>query len=171
MGIGQYKPRERRYIVEWAEHRFPGCEKRFNVPLGPVPSSLVEEVGLTKALKVFRPWRPDVDAVIICPDKLIIAEAEILRPKDAIGDLLVYRDLVPDTPELKQFLDRPLEAWLVVPWSVTWVKEACDKYKIKLDLFVPDWIKDYLEELHKYFTAEGRQKREERRKALEGLGY
>jgi len=44
-------------------------------------------------------------------------------------------------------------------------------HKIKLDLFVPDWIKDYLEELHKYFTAEGRQKREERKKALEGLGY
>lgn len=169
MGVGSYKPRERRYIVEWAEARFPECEKRFNVPLGPIPKSIVEEFGPLKAAKIYRPWRPDVDAVIICSDKLIIAEAEIKNPRDAIGDIIVYRDLVAKTPELANYLDRRIEAWIVIPWSTTWVKEVAKERNIHIDLFIPDWIQDYIEELHKYYTKEGRIKREERRRRLEGI--
>jgi len=170
LGVGSYKPRERRYIVEWAEKRFPDCEKRFNVPLGPIPEGIVQEFGPLKAARIYRPWRPDVDAIIICPGKIILAEAEIKNPRSAIGDLVVYRDLLPKTPELKRYLDRPIEVWMVIPWVTTWVRETAAEKGINIDIFIPDWLQEYVEELHKYYTKEGRLKREQRRSALEGLG-
>lgn len=169
MSLGIYQSREKRYIVEWAEKRFPECEKRFNTPLGPIPPSLVEEFGPLKAARMYRPWRPDVDVVIICPDSLILAEAEIKNPRSAIGDLLVYKDLVDKTPELQPYLNRKLRLFLVIPWATTWIKETAMGNGIEIDIFLPDWIADYVEELQKYYTKEGRLKREERRRRLEGL--
>lgn len=164
-----YQPRERRYIVEWAEKRFPDCEKRFNAPLGPIPPSLIEEFGPLKAARMYRPWRPDVDVIIICPNSLILAEAEIKNPRSAIGDLLVYKELVDKTPELQQFLHLHRRFFLVIPWATTWVKETAAANGIEIDIFIPDWIAGYVEELQKYYTKEGRLKREEKKRRLEGL--
>jgi hypothetical protein len=169
MGIGTYQKRERRYIAEWAYSKFPNATIKLNVPLGPIPKSLEEEVGLYRALRVFRPWRAKADAIVILPDKLIAAEADIRDPRRGLSDLLIYRDLIDLTPELESYKNLPKEFWIVVPWVTTWVKEYAEKNNIKIDIYCPDWIKDYIEELQKYYTPEGREKREERRRRLEGL--
>jgi hypothetical protein len=167
--VGTYKKRERRYVAEWVSARYPKATVKLNVPLGPVPKALEEEVGLYKAMKVFRPWRAKADAIVILPDRMLVVEGEIRDPRSALGDLLVYRDMIDSTPELEPYRHLRREFWLVVPWTTTWVKEYAEKNNIDIDIYCPDWIKDYVEELGKYFTPEGREKREERKRRLAGL--
>lgn len=163
--LGSWAPRERRYIVEWANLRFPEAEKMFNVPLGPVPESLIAELGsLEKAARTFRSWRPKIDAVLKLPDKAIFAEAEILDPKNAIGDLLYYRELIPETPDLGEILNMKHEFWLVIPTYLKWVQEFATKRGIVVDIYTPEWLADYLEEWKKYTTPEGMLKRMERKR-------
>ena len=163
--LGSWAPRERRYIVEWANERFPEAEKMFNVPLGPVPESLIAELGsLEKAARTFRSWRPKIDAVLKLPDKAIFAEAEILDPKNAIGDLLYYRELIPETPDLGEILNMKHEFWLVIPTYLKWVQDFATKRGIIVDIYTPEWLADYLEEWKKYTTPEGMLKRMERKR-------
>jgi len=163
--LGSWAPRERRYIVEWANLKFPEAEKMFNVPLGPVPESLIAELGsLEKAARTFRSWRPKIDAVLKLPDKAIFAEAEILDPKNAIGDLLYYRELIPETPDLGEILNMKHEFWLVIPTYLKWVQDFATKRGIVVDIYTPEWLADYLEEWKKYTTPEGMLKRMERKR-------
>lgn len=159
-----YEKRERRYIAEWAEDRFPDAIKIYNCPIGPVPESLIAEVGVVRAAKVFRPWRPKADVVLYNDEMIAVAEAEILNPRDAIGDLVVYIDLLPETPELREHMNKVRKAYLVVPWIISWVKRECDKRGIIVDIFKPDWIDEYLAELERYYTPEARRLRELKRR-------
>ncbi len=164
--LGTWAPRERRYIVEWANLKFPEAEKRFNVPLGPVPESLIEELGFEKAIKTFRRWRAFIDAMLILPEKVIFAEAEILQPRRALADLIMYRKLVPRSPDLGPLLDKPREFWLVIPTYLKWVEDMAIEEGFIVDYYTPDWLSEYLSEWVKYTTPEGVTERMERKRRL-----
>jgi len=167
--LGDWKPKERRYIVEWAEARYPQARKLFNVPIGPIPESIVEELGFERARRYYRRWRPYADCIVFLPEKSIVAEAEILNPKNAIGDLLYYRTLIPKTPDYPELLQKPVEYVLVIPYMLKWIKDFAEEQGIIVDLFEPEWIKDYLEQWHKYYTPEGFIQRELRKRRVERL--
>jgi hypothetical protein len=164
--LGDWKPKERRYIVEWAESKYPGFKKRFNVPIGPVPQSIIEELGFERGVRMYRRWRPYCDCLVYLPDKLILAEAEIINPKNAIGDLLYYRAILPDTPDIPEIKTMPVEYTLVIPAELKWVEEICQKEGIKIDIFTPDWIKEYLEQWWKYTSKEQITLRELRKRLV-----
>ena len=164
--IGTWAQRERRYIVEWAEARFPGARKQFNVPIGPVPEEVIKALGFTKGVRFFRPYRPKIDCLVFLPDKLIAAEAEILVPKAAIRDLILYKQLLPQSPELGEYKLKPMEFYLVMPESIGWVEEIARQNGIKIDIFKPAWIDEYVKAMGKYWTKEGRLERLERKRRL-----
>lgn len=64
-----------RYV---AEH-YPDALVKLRCPLGPAPEWMVEQYGETEALARFRPSRPEVDAVVITPSKLILIEAKVFH--------------------------------------------------------------------------------------------
>lgn len=162
--LGTWAPRERRYIAEWAEKKFPGFTKYFNVPLGPIPESLVKEMGFERARRLYRRWRNYADCLIILPDKTIIAEAEIRDPRNAIGDLLYYKVLIPKTPDLPGGLDRKIEFWLVVPSDFKFIESLAKEQGIEVDYYDPEWLSSYIEEWKKYYSEEGQIKREIRKR-------
>ena len=164
--IGTWAPRERRYIVEWAESRFPGYKKYYNVPLGPIPEALVKEVGFEMARRWYRRWRPYADCIIDLVDYAILAEAELLHPKNAIGDLLYYMKLVPKTPDLPVTNPANIKYYLVVPELLQYVKEQCEDLGIIVEVFTPDWLREYYEQWQKYYTPEGVLRRMERKRRL-----
>lgn len=162
--MGTWAPRERRYIAEWAEHRFPGFPKYFNVPLGPIPSSLVEELGFERARRIYRRWRSYADCVVVLPEKSILAEAEIRDPRNAIGDLLYYKTLVPNTLDFPGGLDRPVEYWLVCPSEFKFIAKYAEGLGIIIDYYDPPWLEEYLEQWRKYYSPEGTMEREIRKR-------
>jgi len=155
----EYKQRERRLVSEYIMQHYPRNIVMYNFALGPPPEPIAKALPEEKALRVSRPWRPRVDAVVITEDKMILVEADIMNPRDGLGYLPMYKSLVPQTPELKRFLDKPVEMLLVLPWKAPWIEEAARAAGIQVAVFRPAWIDKYVEEFHKYWTKEYRLER------------
>ena len=162
--------RERRLISEWRAEKYPRDQHILGCPLGAIQEELVARLGLHRAIKTSRPWRMEADAVVITNGRLVLAEAKIFRPRDGIGDLLCYKPLVASTPELQPYLDRPLQLVLVIPWATQTVEDLCQAHDIRLELFNPLWVADFIESMHKYWTPEYQAARAEKKRLRTALG-
>ncbi len=108
--------RERLLLAEYIKAYYSGHRVKSGCPLGQVPESLIFEYGAAKAYKVARPMRPEVDALIWEDKRLILVEAKILRWVDGLSKLPVYSAMVPQTPELQEFVSWPRVLRLVIPF-------------------------------------------------------
>lgn len=161
---------EARYVSEYVLEKFPRCSQKIRCPLGGAPEMWIKEMGFSKALRTYRPYRPEVDAVVIDKDKIILIEGKILKVMDGISKLPVYRFLVRETPELDIYRTKKIEARLVTPHPPGWCERVAKEFDVTIDLFEPDWIKDYRQKQEKYWTTEERVERHKRRETLKGLG-
>lgn len=166
--VGDYKPRERRLAAEYAEEKFGrrGIQYVLGQPLGPIPTDVVKVWGPEKAKAIFRPWRPEVDIAAFPQDRLVLAECKIFKILDGFSKLLQYRLLVPQTPELRQFLNLPVEARMVVPWLPDWLPERAAAENVIVDIYKPEWIDEYVADMHRYWTKEYKIARMARRAGL-----
>ena len=166
--VGDYQPRERRMAAEYAELNFGrmGAPYRLGQPLGPIPTEVVRAWGPERARAIFRPWRPEVDVAAFLPDRLVIAEVKIFKILDGFSKLLQYRALVPQTPELEAWRGKPVEARIVVPWVPEWLPDRASQENVIIDIFKPDWIEEYVAEMHRYWTKEYKLAREWRRRGM-----
>lgn len=163
--------RERLYIAEYMAEVFPEGNYQLNVELGPIPKELVRELGPTRAARVFRPSRPRVDAAAWFAGAYYLIEAKVREPKDGIGDLIMYRSLVPSTADLPQYTDQAIRLRLVIPAVLDWVRIAGQDQGIEIAEFWRDWIADYWAQRQNYFTKEFREARADkmRMRAILGL--
>lgn len=162
--------REKRLIAEYIAERFPKDRVIFGCPLGPVPERLIATMGFRKAMRVARGLRPVVDALVIRDHHLILVEAKILKWLDGISKLPVYRGLVPSTPELEEFKEYSTEMILCTPWISETIDAASEVVNVKIDIFCPGWIQDYLDELGKYWTKDYQKARAEKMRLREVFG-
>jgi len=164
--------REARLISEWVAQNYPKAELiRFRCPLGPVPQQLVQELGLAKAIGYARPYRPEVDALVVTEKEIILAEAKIFKVMDGLSKLPIYGSLVSQTPELQPYLGRAIRLKLVTAKPLPWMHQAAVEAGVEIVLFQPDWVKQYLQELEQYWTKDAVEARNRRKKILEALGY
>ena len=162
--------RERRYVVDFLQETFPRGGWTTNVPLGPIPEEITTRHGLTAGAALFHPSRPRIDAVYPTRDRYLLIEAKIREAKAAIGDLLVYRALAEKTLDLPGYDGQPFGMLLVVPWALSWVREAASAHGMELAIFLPPWVEDYVRMRQDYFTREWRMKREETMRLRKALG-
>jgi hypothetical protein len=168
------KPRrelEPRWVSEYVAQTFPKAEVRQRVPLGPIPKETQKDYGLMKGLRVYRPWRPEVDAAARWGNKTFLVEAKIFKYMDGLSKLPVYKGLIPSTPELAHWPET-VEMILLIPAPITWVQQAAVDLDVRVvSNFVPDYIKQAWDERDKYWTREAIAAREERKRKLEEAGF
>lgn len=162
---------EARYVSEYVLDRYPDTQHKLRCPLGSVPELWIKEMGLGKAVRAYRPYRPEVDAVVIEKEKIVIIEGKIFKVLDGVSKLPVYRFLIPETPELQEYKSLPVEARLVTPHPPGWAQRIADEWNITIDLYEPDWLSEYKEKQDRYWTSEEKVKRHQRRETLKGLGF
>lgn len=150
--------------------QFPAGGWVLNVPLGPIPQEIVARHGLQAGAALFRPSRPRIDAVRWTNAGYWLLEAKIREPKAAIGDLLVYKSLALQTPDLPNYDGQPFIMRLVVPWALEWVQEAARAQGMELAIFLPAWVEDYVRERQEYFTREYRLNRDEKMRLRRTFG-
>jgi len=158
-------------VSEYVLSTYPTDTHMLRVPIGPIPSEVTKEYGTWKGTRAFRPYRLEADAMVVTPKKLILIEGKVFRIRDGIGALATYRPLVPLTPELKVYLDRPLVCQLVTANPPRWLDQVAQVHDIEIVVFEPPWIADYVEHMNKYWTAEHRYGRLKRKQVLENLGF
>jgi hypothetical protein len=162
---------EPRWVAEYVTAHYGGYEARYRVPLGPPLTGTAEQMGTEKALRISRPWRPEVDAVIIEPERLILVEGKIFKVMDGLSKLPIYASLVPETPELADHKHKSIVMELLVVRPLSWVLTAAEKAGIKVVEWAPPWIVQIWEERDKYWAPEAVKLRNERKKVLSKLGY
>jgi len=162
---------EPRLVAEWVVQTFPHGTPMYRVPLGPPPDQLRQEIGLDAALQKWRPWRPEVDAVVIEKDRLTLVEGKIFKVLDGIAKLIVYRALVPYTPELQPYANLPLRSVMVTPKPPYYEKIIADAFGMEVVIYRPEWVLQTVEEYNKRWTAEGRLETQRRKDFLKTVGF
>lgn len=146
---------------------FPTISKQ---PLGKIPYDLVESEGIKRAMGLMRPYRPEVDGIVILPRYLLLIEFKVKAVIDGLAKLPMYKSLVPYTPELKDYQDREILMQLVVGWTNPNLEIMAHSAGVSVKVYCPLWLSHHVDEYHKYWTAEYRQARDEKLKMRELLG-
>lgn len=147
--------------------KFPYIMK---VPLGAIPEDLARREGTKQAARIIRPFRPEVDAVVVLPRYLLLVEAKVWNIISGLSKLPMYKSLVPLTPELKQYMPREVIMQIVVGWTNTNLEVMARDAGVTVQVFCPDWLKEVVEGMHEYWTREYRDEREKKLKMQDYFG-
>jgi hypothetical protein len=161
---------ETRLIGEYLRETFPRETCLMAQPVGTVGEALMASEGYQRALGMSRPFRPEVDAIVVLPRYLLLIEAKVWNVVSGLAKLPLYRSLIPVTPELKRFLPREVIMRLVVGWSNSNLEIMARDAGVEVARYCPPWLQEVVDGMHHYWTAEYRQKREERLRTRELLG-
>jgi len=141
---GTYVHRDTRYVSEWVSATFPHDLAAFNVRLGPAPLELRLRYPDLDIERWARVWAKTADAIVITPNALLLIEGELRRPVVAIGELLVYRDLVPQTFSLARYWSLPVKTILLTPLGDPTLETVLQHLGIETVPYRPFWVDDYL---------------------------
>lgn len=141
-----YIPAERRLVSEWASQTYPTALKMFNLRVGAGQPTLADS-GLSDAA-----WRGTVgnlrrfvDCLVVLPDHLLQVEAKIIARPDAVGQLLLYKQLIPHTPEIADIATLPIRSVLLCAIEDPAVTMMAKDHDIDVVVFHPEWVDQYLE--------------------------
>lgn len=144
---GTYHQRDSRYVSEFLTWAFPEDAKMFNVRLGPVPLELRHRYPDLNIDRWARVWEKTCDAIVITPTALVLIEGELRRPIVAIGELLVYRELVPQTESLAAYWRMKIRALLITPLPDPTLEVVMDRLEIQVVQYRPLWVEEYLRQV------------------------
>jgi hypothetical protein len=148
-------------ISEYLSNEYGKVTTMTGVPLGKISSTLTAEVGVQKAIAMLRPYRPEVDAIAVLPKHLVLIEAKVWNIVNGLAKLPMYKSLVEFTPELRQYLPREIIMELVVGWTNDNLQIMASAAGIRVKVYSPDWLKEVVDDMHKYWTIEYRAKRQD----------
>jgi len=146
---------EAEYVSEYCSQQLKPSWVKYHFRLGtwPQPHTAADLSDEERAmLKVRMRW---ADAVAGFPDKILVIEGK-LRPSEylkGLGELQLYKHLVPHTPELSEFKDRRAAGRLVVSLPDPSVELLARQQGLEFDVYQPSFWDDYLKVLA------GREKR------------
>ncbi len=154
------KQRETRLVTEYCIETYPDAQQVFyRKRLGPIPQEAIEAFGSEKGRRLGAVWNPWADAIVIT-DKIILIEGKIRATSAALGQILHYRKVLPDTPDLNPYLDLPLECVLVAPWLDAYMIDLLEEHDIRYAHYEPAWIAEYMEDRKHYWSKEYQQNKQ-----------
>jgi hypothetical protein len=115
-------------------------------PAGGLAGLTEEEI---RALGVFRRW---ADAVVVTPAEVVLIEVSIRSDTGDPSKLVIYGRLARHTPELQEYLDRPLVLELVVAVEDPVVSQLAHELGIRTRVYTPPWLSEYQSMLHRRET-------------------
>ena len=140
MARKKYEQLERRYVPEYVTEKYPVRVTVFyNMPVGAPPETLVK-LHPELPERTFRKWQKWADAIVILDDRIVLIEGKIRRPITGIGELVTYRQLLPDTKELRPWIHLPVEARLITPERDPAVLRSAAAQDITVDIYTPAWL-------------------------------
>jgi hypothetical protein len=150
---------ETRLVAEYLAATYPKFPSITAQPLGVISTDLQAQVGYAKAMGISRPFRPEVDALVILPNNIVLIEAKVWNIVNGLAKLPLYKSLLPITPELKQYFPREIIMELVVGWTNPNLQAMARDQGVVVKLFCPDWLVEVVDGYQRYWTKEYRDTR------------
>ena len=154
-GKRDWQPREQRLVAEFIARFYSDYDSKTHVHLGSTPPRLRGKFISDEAARlvgVFRRW---ADALVFLPDRIVLIEGKILPRPGVISQLNLYEELLPKTPELAEHIGKPIEKVLVAAINDPVVTELARREGIRVQIFRPAWIDEYLKILHPWERTPG----------------
>lgn len=183
---------ETRLVSEYLQSVYGKFVTLAAVPLGRVSEELQSEVGYQKAINIMRPYRPEVDGLVVLPRHLVLIEAKVWNIVNGLAKLPLYKSLLPFTPELKNLVvdGDPLEGHLrsglssgvndltsrevilelVVAWTNPNLEIMARDADVRVVTYCPGWLGPIVAAQHNYWTKEYRAQREQKLQLREYFG-
>jgi hypothetical protein len=143
--IRDYQPRESRLLAEYVAATWPNALVKLHCRLGPPVTNETGQFQSQEELNLlggaFRRW---ADAVIVEPTRVIVLEAKMVLHPAVIGQLELYLELVPRTPELAPFLDRPAVGMIVCGQPDPATVSLATRRGYTVATFRPAWFDEWL---------------------------
>ena len=139
--------RERRMIVDYVRTKYPDATVYYNFKVGGAPSSLEKNTSVIENPNIALPWARYVDALVITPTELLLIEAKLPAKPEAVAQLMLYRQLLPKTPQLSGYLNLPVRLRIVTARPDPQLVEFAAQQGIEVEIFQPDYAMVYLEKL------------------------
>lgn len=152
----RWEKREMRLVEEYCKEYYPLAKVWYRVRLGLAPAEVRTKYGEERGERLFTPYKPWADAVIATDDQVILIEGKLRATTAALGQVLMYRELIFEGPEFAKYKGRELITRVIAPW---WDKKAAElmhRYKIETEYYEPAWIKDYVKYMRHYWSKEYR---------------
>mgnify|MGYP001065412127 CR=1 FL=1 len=162
MGKRPYTPWEIMMISEWVAKTFPDARWQTNVRLGKIQPRLPDGTYTEDEARGLGLWRRRVDAIVYLRDRLLLVEAILRADPGKISILKLYEMLVPQTPELVEFRDLPIQKVLLYCIEDPVLNVLAEKEGILPIQYVPSFFDRWFSKLA------GRKKRTPRSDFLEG---
>ncbi len=135
----KFLPRESRLVAEWLERTHPNALQWKRVRLGPIAPG--------KDPKYYGILRRYCDIIVKVGTSIMLIEAKMRPNPTAVGQLLLYRDLFPQTPEFTEYHELPIHLVFLTTVEDPVVKAMCGELDISYAVYGPPWAMEYLEEL------------------------
>lgn len=161
---------ERRYVADYMLAKWPEGGYQMNVPLGPIPTEIASGLGYEAAARIYRPFRPEVDAIKYFEGGLIIIEAKVFKTMDAMAKLRWYGELVGSTEELRPWWGKANQLRLVTPRITALLTEMARASGVEVDVFVTDHVLAQAQKYERYWTREYREERARKKAMRAALG-
>lgn len=135
---------ETRLVSEYLAAQYPNARVKERVKLGPVVP-LTPEANLSDAeLAMVGVFRRFADAVAVTQTELVIIEGKMRASPDAVAQLLLYRELVPLTFELYDYLSLPIVLEAVFAVDDPAVRRMAERAGVRVQIYRPDWLPQWI---------------------------
>jgi len=142
-----WTPVESKFVSEFCAVRYPGKRVLQRVRVGQIPAEL-ELDGLDPAeVRMLGVWRRWVDAVVVDPPVLRVIEASMLPNPGDVSQLELYLHLIPNTPDLWEFVDLEPVGLLVYAIDDPVIHRLARDRGYAIEIYQPAWLSQYLERL------------------------
>ncbi len=161
---------ETRMVAEYLISQYGKFPTKQAVPLGKVDENLMASEGYQKAILMSRPYRPEVDAIVVLPRYLVLVEAKVWNVVNGLAKLPLYKSLVPFTPELQQYKDKEVLMELVVGLTNDNLAIMARDLGVTVRVYCPDWLNEVVQGMSNYWTKEATLARQNKQQMRELLG-
>lgn len=123
---------EAKLVNEWLLLNFPNSLQWKRVRLGPLPDK-----KLAKLYSVTLRW---ADAIAYKDGVVYLIEAKLKPTASALGQLLDYKVLFPDTPEFEDLKDKQIKLIFLTTRLDESLKRLYEEHNIKYEVYNPPWF-------------------------------
>jgi len=127
---------ENRLIHEYVDAFYTNQPKWYRQRLGPAMNP-----ENARMMSVINRW---ADAVVFDGQNMVIIEAKMRPDPGAVGQLQLYAELLPQTPDFTMYANKPVRLVLVTTKEDLSTRTFCEGKGVEYAIYNPPWVIDYL---------------------------
>lgn len=133
---------EGRLCSEYLARHHREAQTMQRVRLGRLPVNHTQGGNNTDNPRIYYPLLKWADGLAIYPDRIVLIEAKLKLRPEAVGQILVYRDLIKETEALRDHWNKPLRCEIIYAVRDAPTERAARAFGIVPIKYCPTWARD-----------------------------